>query len=258
MYVLFSKESKNIRKKKFTHGIDVLGSRQGAWLMCRANIPNRFGVKGYAGGHNWCTKTIDFKEDKNVGRAALSFLKLLNINKKIEARPEIYLTDKEFKKAERIWSEQNIKKIIVAPGGGFPEKCWGEKNFTELTKNLNRKNKYKIIIIGTKDDEKKIKINTEENILNLCGKLTLRESAALVSKSDLVISNSSLCMHLAGAFKIPSLILLGDWYESAKLHHKQWGYPECKVYGKEISLNIKNILSTEKALCELNKMIVKI
>ena len=33
-------------------------------------------------------------------------------------------------------------------------------------------------------------------------------------------------MHLAGAFKIPSLTLLGDWYDSADLHHKQWGYPE--------------------------------
>ena len=61
-----------------------------AWLMCRANIPNRFGVKGYAGGHNWCTKTIDFKEDKNVGRVALSFLKLLNINKKLKQDPKFF------------------------------------------------------------------------------------------------------------------------------------------------------------------------
>ena len=42
-------------------------------------------------------------------------------------------------------------------------------------------------------------------------------------------------MHLAGAFKIPSLTLLGDWYDSANLHHKQWGYPEGIVSGKEVA-----------------------
>ena len=69
--------------------------------------------------------------------------------------------------------------------------------------------------------------------MNLCGSLSLRESAAMVSQSDFVITNTSLCMHLAGAFEVPSLTLLGDWYDSAKLHHQQWGYPEGKVLGKE-------------------------
>jgi ADP-heptose:LPS heptosyltransferase len=55
----------------------------------------------------------------------------------------------------------------------------------------------------------------------------------MVSQSDFVITNTSLCMHLAGAFEVPSLTLLGDWYDSAKLHHEQWGYPEGKVLGKE-------------------------
>ena len=41
--------------------------------MRRAIYPIDFGVKGYAGGHNWCTKTIDFKEDKNVGKRHFLF-----------------------------------------------------------------------------------------------------------------------------------------------------------------------------------------
>ena len=104
--------------------------------MRRANIPNRFGVKGYAGGHNWCNKTIEFRENRSVGKSALSFLKLLNINKKIEPRPQIFLTENEIEKAKKIWSmvDEDKIKIIIAPGGGFPEKCWSEKNFNELTK----------------------------------------------------------------------------------------------------------------------------
>jgi ADP-heptose:LPS heptosyltransferase len=32
-YSLFSKEVRRLRKLKFSHGIDVLGSRQGSWLL---------------------------------------------------------------------------------------------------------------------------------------------------------------------------------------------------------------------------------
>ena len=94
LYVLFSKESRYISDKKFTHGIDVLGSRQGSWLMRRAKISNRFGVKGYAGGDNWCTKYINFKEEKKVAEAGLKFLQLLNANVEIDPRPTIFLTKK--------------------------------------------------------------------------------------------------------------------------------------------------------------------
>ena len=51
----FSKEVRNIKENRFSHAIDILGSRQGAWLMLRAKIPNRYGVKGYAGG-DFCAR----------------------------------------------------------------------------------------------------------------------------------------------------------------------------------------------------------
>ena len=129
IYVLFSNESRYISAKKFTHGIDVLGSRQGSWLMKRAKIPNRLGVKGYAGGYNWCTKYIHFQKDRNVAESGLRFLKILNSEVKVEPRPTIYLTSKEISDAEGYWGEGTLRKkrIILAPGGGFPEKCWGDR-----------------------------------------------------------------------------------------------------------------------------------
>ena len=54
-------------------------------------------------------------------------------------------------------------------------------------------------------------------------------------------------MHLAGAFKIPSLTLLGDWYDSADLHHKQWGYPEGIVLGREKTKSRMNLATVEEA-----------
>jgi len=255
LYVLFSNESRYISAKKFTYGIDVLGSRQGSWLMRRAKIPNRFGVKGYAGGDNWCTKYIDFKEDRKVAEAGLEFLNLMNAVVEIDPRPTIYLTKNEVAEAEAVWGEksQSNKRIILAPGGGFPEKCWGDKNFSHLTNLLLKNKNYQLCIIGSKDDKNRISANDSSHLKNLCGDLNLRQSAAMVSLSDFVISNSSLCMHLAGAFKVPALTLLGEWYGSAALHQKQWGYPESMIKGKEGSSN-KKIISVNEAYQSFKKL----
>ena len=56
----------------------------------------------------------------------------------IDPRPTIYLTKNEVAEAEVAWGEksESTKRIILAPGGGFPEKCWGDQNFTDLTNLL--------------------------------------------------------------------------------------------------------------------------
>ena len=61
--------------------------------------------------------------------------------------------------------------------------------------------------------------------------------------------------HLAGAFRIPSIILLGHWYDSAKLHADQWGYPESKVLRREVSEGQFSILSSEEAYKTFSKLI---
>jgi ADP-heptose:LPS heptosyltransferase len=249
IYVLFSKEAHYISTKRFSHAIDVLGSRQGSWLMRRAKIPNRFGIKGYAGGDNWCTKYINFKKDRKVAEAGIKFIELLDAKVEIDPRPTIFLKKNEVDDAEAIWGKRSEgkKRIILAPGGGFPEKCWGDQNFRHLSNLLLKNKNYQLCIIGSDEDKNRISVNDSSQLTNLCGELSLRQSAAMVSLADYVICNTSLCMHLAGALRIPSLILLGEWYDSAELHLKQWGYPESTIKGKECKASINNISQVSEA-----------
>lgn len=259
IYVLFSKEARYITKMQFTHGIDMLGSRQGSWLLRRCGIPKCFGVKGYAGGDKWCNQNVVFKENRNVSESGIKFLSLIDsgIKVDVEPRPVLNLSLIEINSAETSWGVKlpQTKRLIIAPGGGFPEKCWGDQNYSELAGLLLKNKGYQICIIGASEDKNRIIIHGDYEVLNLCGHLSLRESAAMVSTSDFIVSNSSLSMHLAGAFKIPSLTLLGDCYGSAELHHKQWGYPEGIILGKEKSKGTSSTASVIKAYTSIQRLL---
>ena len=176
-----------------------------------------------------------------------------------DPRPSIYLTRNETIEAEASWGERSssAKRIIIAPGGGFPEKCWGDQNFTRLTSLLLKNENHQICIIGSEEDKKRILVNKPSQLTNFCGELSLRQSAAMVSLADFVVCNTSLCMHLAGAFKIPALTLLGEWYDSAELHQKQWGYSESKIKGKELKASINHICAVSEAYEIILKSIQK-
>jgi heptosyltransferase-2 len=258
-YVLLSRESRFLRGQKYTHGIDVLGSRQGSWLLRRGRIPHRFGVRGYAGGDKSCEKCVDFIENRKVAESALAFIPLLGGKKKVEARPILSLSTKEQDEAKKNWgtSTKSAKRIIIAPGAGFPEKSWGNERFTKLIEILYHKTNHQLRVIGSVEDRNRIGFGmqdlTTHRMLNYCGKLSLRQSAALVSRSDFVISNSSISMHLAGCYKIPSITILGKCYESAKLHQKQWGHPNGIVLGREVSNGILELPEPSEIFVKINR-----
>jgi ADP-heptose:LPS heptosyltransferase len=255
LYVLLSKDVRILRKEAFSHGIDVLGSRQGSWLLLSACIPSRYGVKGYAGGHGWCKAHVDFREDRNVSQAALKFLGLMDANCDVEPRPKIFLSDEEIKWGERRWEENNAKgkRIVISPGSGFPEKNWGNEHYTALAKMIADTTSHGVLIVGDASDRDKIKLSgivDEKHVKCLCGETSIRETAAIIRASNLTITNSSVAMHIAAAFVVPTIVCLGKAYNSAKLHHSQWGYPESTVLGKETSIQ-NNELPTPLEIFEM-------
>ena len=89
--------------------------------------------------------------------------------------------------------------------------------------------------------------NNNSKVRNLCGKTDLRKTFAITSRCDAVVSNTSLLMHVAGAFSKPNLVLLGPWYDSSKLHAKQWGHEKTIVAGRETNEGINDLTNPEQA-----------
>ncbi|MFB2935448.1 glycosyltransferase family 9 protein [Aerosakkonemataceae cyanobacterium BLCC-F154] len=240
-YIVFSAESEEIKNRHFDIGIDILGSYFGSLLMMRAGILYRLGVRGYAGGHTAVQKYVEFNEYEQVGRSALRFAELLGATELPECRPQIFLSDKERELGEYRWSSnleelQRPKRVIIGPGGGFVEKCWPLENYVELMKLLYSIDNLAVMIVGGKQDREAGNqlSNDFTFVQNLAGDLTLRETFALVAAADLVVCNSSMLMHVAAAFAVPAVVLLGDYFPSSKQHFAQWGYPGLShIFGKE-------------------------
>ena len=107
---------------------------------------------------------------------------------------------------EKEWAKQEITKfdqpiLAICTKSKEPVKNWPETNWFELIKKL--KSKFAIIQLG--DDKE----SPFEDIHRYAGKLSIRESAAILSKASYFIGPDSLLMHIANGLDIPSTIIFG-------------------------------------------------
>ncbi len=220
-YIATSREVAALAQRQCDIGIDVLGSPQGSLLFLRAGIPWRLGVRGYAGGDSAAQQCVPFDEREHVGRAALRFAELLGSTDLPENRPQIFLPG----------TPSPHDAIVLAPGGGFPEKCWPLAHFATLLDHLAP---HRIIIVGgQRDSEAGAFLSRDRaHVQDRTGRMSLRETFEIIAGGRGVICNSSMAMHVAAAFRKPCAALLGEHFHDAAQHAAQWGYPETRVFGR--------------------------
>ena len=103
----------------------------------------------------------------------------------------------------------NQRYISWCIGGSYEQKRLSAEQIIEVCKKL----KAPIVLLGGKGDfEMALKIMDackKENLYNFCGKLTLDESAYMIKKSQLLLTNDTSLMHIGSAFKIPLISFWG-------------------------------------------------
>ena len=226
-YIFTSQEAKDLRAAQYDIGIDVLGSAYGSLLLMRMGVPVRLGRVGYAGGQSGATSVIPSSMDESVSVNALRFAQLL-AGRAVEGRPQIFLTDAELARSRERWAsideDASHLRIALCPGAGLPHKRWPVERFSELVSALGSEwcgfvlGDLKEIALGTKT------IEDGKNWQNLCGKTSLRESAAIVSQCDVVVCNSSFVMHLAAALSKTCIVILNRTFD-AHGHRVLWETP---------------------------------
>lgn len=167
------------------------------------------------------------------------------IKAKAEAEAKIsafdYKVSPEEREANARWikskEELNGRALIVLhPGANWEYKRWDVKRFAELGDRLRSAYGVQIAVTGGPDDvplAKALARQMKEPPVLLAGQTRLREMAAFLEGSRLVVSNDTGVLHVAAALGRPIVALfgptspqrtgpMGDTRRIAVLHH-----PEC-------------------------------
>lgn len=122
---------------------------------------------------------------------------------------DYFIPDNEHVKEEDIPAAHLAGYIGLVIGGAHGTKKYPLHKWKELCTKLD----HPVILLGGKEDAdwgNEIASIDPVKIYNACGKFSLNESADLVRRAKLIVTNDTGLMHVAAAFKKPVISLWGN------------------------------------------------
>ncbi len=120
----------------------------------------------------------------------------------------------------------NLPLVAIAPGCKTPANFWPTANFIEIAQKLSTENVCETVIVGGKNEAgigDEI-INAVGSGINAAGKLSVKESAILLSLCELYIGLDTGTTHLAAAVGTPCIAVFherdnpGQWFPLGEGH----------------------------------------
>lgn len=167
-----------------------------------------------SGGTYFLTHVVNFDEDVHAIDKNLSILAPLGLYPKDKAM-SMYVTE-----AERVTLKSKIGDldtsgrylIGIHPGASSITRRWPIERFSEVIKTLSANLPCSFYVSGD-NLEKELGLGlsrlTDNAVLDLTGRLTIPELAALLEKTDLFICNETGIMHLSVALKTKTISIYG-------------------------------------------------
>jgi len=124
--------------------------------------------------------------------------------------------------ADAVAAFKGLPFIAINMGGKAAQNHWGDDNwrrlFVELSKTHGR---YGLLVVGARDDAAPVALVTASwpgAVVNSCGRLAPRESAAAMERAQLFVGHDSGPMHLAAACGVPCIGLFSGLIPPRKWH----------------------------------------
>ena len=150
----------------------------------------------------------------STGHAIERNLEFLSLLKLKEGRPDTYVTVDivEKRKAEELLSSRK-RWIGIHPGASVPKKTWPMAHFTKLKEELSKSYPDAGWVVTGSREENEVceELARLTGALNLAGKISLPELAAVQQQLSLFISGDTGPYHLAMAVGAPTVTLFAPW-----------------------------------------------
>ena len=162
---------------------------------------------------NWfCNEYIEAVSNQHVADAMVGFLTHLDINEDKPSWKPLHLQPEEELVKEHLFSDRKICLISPCSSQRYGDKynrSWPIERYIEIIRYLSENRGFQVIISGGRSSiemrysEQLDNAEFQNTVVNLIGKTSIREMAALVKLSDLVISPDSGPAHVSTVMGTP-------------------------------------------------------
>lgn len=192
----------------------------------------------FGGRHEYrktlCDRIVSYENEIHIIDKYRNFLKLLNISPSADTRQLMDLKESSDSKKSVLdlleRKQVDITRdflVVVNINAGEMSiiRKWPLEYFQQVISFLLSQEKVKIILIGGKGERayvsrlEKMISNERERVLNLTGRISMKELISLMKVSNLYLGNDSGPLHLAEACGLPSISFFGP--ESPKVYGHQ-------------------------------------
>lgn len=160
------------------------------------------------------------------------------------------------------------KLIVCGPGTKMQAKDWGQQRWRELLGRLSRRYPdAALALVGAQEDAGVSAFAAQEwtgRKLNLCGKLTPRETAAVLEQAAVFLGPDSGPMHLAASVGLPCVIAFssrgqkGVWYPAGTQHQVIYRGPECMACELETCIVEQRKCLTSISVDEMEQAVARV
>ncbi|MFH1767933.1 MAG: lipopolysaccharide heptosyltransferase II [Candidatus Omnitrophota bacterium] len=203
-----------LRRKNFDTVFFIHRSFTRMLLCFFAGIPRRIGYRRRKTSF-LLSQTVEPPRGGSLHRSGVYFRIFEAAGIKIgDTLPRFTLDERESKAAAGLISRYKKSKrylVVINPSSNWIMKRWPQDNFVELINQLDDLDCLFLLIGATKDEtiSSAVAKKVNQEVVNLCGRTSLNELAAILGQADLVISSDSGPAHLAAAVGAPVLVLFG-------------------------------------------------
>ena len=112
----------------------------------------------------------------------------------------------------KTWIRPDQKVAVLVPGARSHLKRWSAEGFADVADRLAEEQGAQVVLVGEEAERpiaEEVQRLMRRPSVDLVGRTTLRELAALLARSALVVTNDNAVLHAASAMKVPTVAVFG-------------------------------------------------
>jgi heptosyltransferase II len=215
---------KLLKSRKYDKTYVLKRSLSSAILMFLAGIPQRIGFNTEGRGI-FLTKRVPYVNDRHEVECFLDVLRADGVEVK-DNHLENWVSQSSNDKIDGMFKGLNITdnlKVLIHATSGNVNKQWSPGYFAEVINYLSNELGARVFYTGTQKDSAVydgIRALIGENLakepVNLCGKLSIADSTALISRMNMAVGCDSGTLHIAASLNVPVIGIYGP------MNHVKW------------------------------------